>query len=131
MGAGDRIHDTFTFANTGVKIKTDDDKKFTIYGSVEKLMDENVKKEFDIDEDVTHVVAIKLTAIQDEVDKDKVKISVNGDRAYDAEHLNGSDYTFIILEAAKDRTVTITVKWNENADEKTYVIYFDEEIELK
>lgn len=131
MGAGDRIHDTYTFANTGVKIKTDDKKKFTIYGTVEKLTDENVKKEFKIDEDVTHVVAIKLTATDDEVDKDKVKISVNGDRSYDAEHLNGSDYTFIILEAAKDRTVTITVKWNSEAEEKTYVVYFADDIELK
>ena len=131
MGAGDRIHDTYTFANTGVKIKTDDDKKFTIYGSVEKLTDDAVKKEFDIDEDVTHVVAIKLTAIDDEVDKDKVKISIDGDRSYDAEHLNGSDYTFIILEAVKDRMVNISVKWNEESEEKNYIVYFDEDIELK
>ena len=77
------------------------------------------------------MVAIKLTAIDTAVDKEKLTISVNGIRSYDAEHLNGSDYTFIILEAVKNRTVTITVKWNEQAEEKTYVVYFAEDINLK
>lgn len=131
MGAGDRIHDSYTFANTGVKIKSDDKQTYTIYGSVEKLTDTAVKKEFKIAEDVTHVVAIKLTAIDTEVDKDNLTISINGIRSYDAEHLNGSDYTFIILEAVKNRTVTITVKWNKDAEEKTYVVYFAEDIVLK
>lgn len=131
MGAGDRIHDSYTFANTGVKIKSDDKQTYTIYGSIEKLDDAAVKKEFKIDEDITHVVAIKLTAVDTEVDKDNLQISVNGIRSYDAEHLNGSDYTFIILEASKNKTVTITVKWNKDAEEKTYVVYFAEDIELK
>ncbi len=131
MGAGDRIHDSYTFANTGVKIKNDGDNKYTIYGSVEKLENEAVKKEFKIDADVTHVVAIKLTAIDTEVDKDNLSISVNGNRSYDAEHLNGSDYTFIILEASKNKTVTISVKWNKEAEEKTYIVYFAEDLELK
>lgn len=131
MGAGDRIHDSYTFANTGVKIKSDDKQTYTIYGSVEKLENEAVKKEFKIDEDINHIVAIKLSAIDTEVDKDNLQISVNGIRSYDAEHLNGSDYTFILLEAAKNKTVTITVKWNKDAEEKTYVVYFTEDIELK
>lgn len=131
MGAGDRIHDSYTFANTGVEIETDDKITYTIYGSVEPLEDEDVKKEFDIDEDVTHIVAVKLTATEDEVDSSAVSISVDGERSYDAEHLNGSDYTFIILEVKAGGTVTIKVKWNESAEERTYIIYFSEDIELK
>ncbi len=131
MGAGDRIHDTFTFANTGVEIFNNEKNVYTISGSVEKLEDENVKKEFSINDDVTHVVAIKLSAMDDDVKKQEVQISVDGVRNYDAEHLNGSDYTFIILEAIKNKTVTITVKWNKDAKEKTYIVYFAENIELK
>lgn len=131
MGAGDRIHDTYTFANTGVNIEETSSKVYTISGSVEKLESTAVKKEFKIDEDVTHVIAIKLTSIKEEVNKEKVKISVNGNRAYDAEHLNGSDYTFIILEVVPNNTTTISVKWNENADEENYVIYFASDINLK
>lgn len=131
MGAGDRIHDTFTFANTGVKIKSDDKKTFIISGSVDKIENNEIKKEFEIEEDVTHVVAIKLTAVDEKVVKNEVRISVNGNRAYDAEHLNGSDYTFIILEATKGGTATISVKWNKDAEEKIYVVSFAEDLELK
>lgn len=131
MGAGDRIHDTFTFANTGVEISNNGKNVYTISGSVEKLEDENVKNEFSIDSDVMNVVAIKLSAMEDYVNKKEVQISVDGVRNYDAEHLNGSDYTFIILEAVKNKTVTITVKWNKDAEEKTYIVYFAENIELK
>lgn len=131
MGAGDRIHDSFTFANVGVEIKQKSTDSYEISGSVEKLADANVKKEFKIDDDVNHVVAIKLTAIDVNVDKEKVKITVNGLEAYDAEHLNASDYTFIILEAVPDRTVTITAKWNETDPEKVYTVHFSENLMLK
>lgn len=129
MGAGDRIHDTYTFANVGTKIKKENDI-YTIYGEVAPLESEDVKKEFKIDEDVTHVVAIKLTAIETEVKKDEVQISVNGLRAYDAEHLNGSDYTFIILEAVPSQMVTISVKWNKDATELNYVLTFAADLKL-
>ncbi len=130
MGAGDRIHDSYTFANTGVKIKDDGDNSYTIYGSVDKLEDDKVKEEFNIDEDVDYVVAIKLTAIDTEVEKDEVEISVDGSRNYDAEHLNGSDYTFIILEAIPGNTAVIKVKWNSESTEKVYSIYFDSQLTL-
>jgi len=90
-----------------------------------------LEKEFKIDNDVTHVVAIKLTAIKTKVVKDEAQISVNGSRAYDAEHLNGSDYTFIILEAVPDNTSTISVKWNKDAEELNYVVYFSADLNLK
>ena len=131
MGAGDRIHDSYTFANVGVKIKQLKENSYEIYGSVEKLDNDAVKKEFKIDEDVNNVVAVKLTAIDKNVEKDKVIISVNGIEAYDAEHLNGSDYTFIILEAIPDATVTITAKWNSTDPEEIYTIYFSDKLELK
>jgi len=131
MGAGDRIHDSYTFANVGVKISSDKNNVYTISGSVEKIDNETVKKEFKIDNDVTHVVAIKLTAIKTKVVKDEAQISVNGSRAYDAEHLNGSDYTFIILEAVPDNTSTISVKWNKDAEELNYVVYFSADLNLK
>lgn len=131
MGAGDRIHDTFTFANTGVEISDDGKNIYTISGSVEKLENADVKKEFNIAEDVSNVVAIKLSAIGEDVKKEEVQISVDGVRNYDAEHLNGSNYTFIILEAIADKTVTITVKWNNNAEEKTYIVYFASNLTLK
>ncbi|MBQ8425269.1 MAG: hypothetical protein IJX17_04540, partial [Clostridia bacterium] len=105
MGAGDRIHGTYTFANVGVKIKELDDDTYEISGSVEKLDSKEVKEEFKISDSVTHIVAIKLTAIDTDVDTKNVKITVDGNEAYDAEHLNGSDYTFIILE---DKTYTTT-----------------------
>ena len=131
MGAGDRIHDSYTFANVGVKINDDGKNTYTIYGSVDKLDDAAVKEEFDIAEDVTHVVAIKLTAIKTEVKKDEVEISTDGNRAYDAEHLNGSDYTFIILEAVPGKTTNISVKWNKDAEGLNYIVYFDSNLELK
>lgn len=130
MGAGDRIHDSFTFANTGVKIEEVLDKVYKISGSVEKLEDEKVKKEFDIADDVSHVVAIKLSANGRAVDKEKVEIDVNGVRNYDAEHLNGSDYTFIILEAIKSGSVSLSVKWD-GEEEINYVIVFDDNLLLK
>lgn len=131
MGAGDRIHDTYTFANTGVSIKETKENFYEISGSVDKLTNEAVKKEFKIDEDINYVVAVKLTAIKTEVDKDNLNISVNGIRAYDAEHLNGSDYTFIILEAVPGSTVSITVKWNKDAEDLNYVIKFLDDLILK
>lgn len=130
MGAGDRIHDSFTFANTGVEIEEVQDKVYKISGSVEKLEDENVKKEFDIADDVSHVVAIKLSANGRAVDKEKVEIDVNGVRNYDAEHLNGSDYTFIILEVIKSGSVSLSVKWD-GGEEINYVIVFDDNLLLK
>lgn len=130
MGAGDRIHDTFTFANVGVKLEETEDNVYRIYGSVEKLTDSEVKKEFKIDDDIENVVAIKLSANGEKVDKTKLSIKVDGIRSYDAEHLNGSDYTFIILEAVKGKTVSITVSWN-GEEEKGYVINFDENLTLK
>lgn len=130
MGAGDKIHDTFTFANIGVEIKEVDESSYEISGNVEKLTDENVKDEFDIDADVTHVVAIKLTAIDSTVVEEKVKVYIDGSRAYDAEHLNGSNYTFIILEANPSATVTISVLWD-GENEKTYSVKFNENLVLK
>lgn len=130
MGAGDRIHDSYTFANVGVSIEREDESSYLISGSVEKFEDEKVKKEFSIDEDVTHLVAIKLSANGAEVEKDKVKITVDGVRNYDAEHLNGSDYTFIILEAKVGSSISIKVAWN-GEDEKDYNIKFDDNLLLK
>jgi len=130
MGAGDRIHDTYTFANTGVTISSKDNT-YLISGSVESIADKNVKDEFNIDDIVTHVVAIKLTAVESEVVKDEVQIQVNGSRAYDAEHLNGLNYTFIILEALPGQTVSIVAKWNKNESEKSYVLNFSEDLILK
>lgn len=131
MGAGDRIHDSFTFANIGVNIQNNSENIYTISGSVESLENIEVKKEFDIESDVDHVVAIKLSAVGTQVDKDNVEIKTNGIRAYDAEHLNGSNYTFIILEAVPGKTVSISVKWNKDDNEKTYIINFDNNLTLK
>lgn len=128
MGAGDRIHDTYTFANTGVSIQKESDNTYVISGNVQALESKEVKEEFKIAEDVSHVVAIKLTAIDTDVKKDEVNISCDGIRAYDAEHLNGSDYTFIILEAVPDSSVAISVKWNKNAEEKNYVVKFSKDL---
>lgn len=130
MGAGDRIHDSFTLANTGVEIKETEENVYLISGSVEKLTSEEIKSEFNIESDIDYVVAIKLSANGKEVIKDKVKISVDGLRSYDAEHLNGSNYTFIILEAKKNETVSIKVSWN-GVDEESYVLKFDENLTLK
>lgn len=131
MGAGDRIHDTYTFANSGVNISKNENDIYTIFGDVEPLSDAGVKKEFNIDDDVTHIVAIKLTNTKKNTNKDEVEISVNGVRNYDAEHLNGTNYTFILLEALKGKVVTISVKWNGNSQEETYVVNFSENINLK
>jgi len=130
MGAGDKIHDTFTFANIGVEIKEKEENIYEISGSVEKLTEENVKDEFDIDEDVTHVVAIKLTAVDSTVVEEKVKVYVDGSRAYDAEHLNGSNYTFIILEAKPGVLATVNVLWD-GENEKVYTVKFNENLTLK
>lgn len=131
MGAGDRIHDTYTFDNVGTKIKDDGKNTYTIYGSVDRLADENIKSEFEIAEDITHIVAIKLSAINEKVVKDEVEIYVNGARNYDAEHLNGSTYTFVLIEAKAASVVTISVKWNKNASVANYILNFDENLELK
>ena len=131
MGAGDTIHDSFTFANTGVKISNEEDNVYLISGSVEKLDNEKIKSEFKIPDTVTHIVAIKLTAVGEEVDKNKVKISVNGVENFDAEHLNGSNYTFIILEAGVNKVANISVKWNEKSEEKNYIVKFSNDLILK
>ena len=130
MGAGDRIHDTFTFANVGVNLEETDENVFKISGSIERLESSAIKEEFEIDSDINNVVVIKLSANGKDVDKDKVNIKIDGVRSYDAEHLNGSDYTFVILEAVKSQTVSIKVSWN-GVDENTYVIVFDENLILK
>ncbi len=131
MGAGDRIHDSYTFANHGTQIKDDGKNTFTVYGSVDALNNSAVKEEFEIAADVTHIVAIKLSAIGEKVVKNEVEISVNGVRNYDAEHLNATSHTFILLEAKPGATVAISVKWSASADAKNYVLYFDETLELK
>ena len=87
MGAGDRVHDTFTFANLGVEIKEKENNIYEISGSVERINDEKIKKEFEIDEDVQNVVAIKLSANGNEVKKEKVEISINGVRSYDENYI--------------------------------------------
>lgn len=131
MGAGDRIHDSYTFANEGVVLSKETESTYTISGSVFGISDEVVKEEFEIAESVTHVVAIKLTAIESEVVKDEVEIIVNGSEAYDAEHLNSSNYTFIILEAKAGYNVEIKVKWNSKDDYKIYNIKFADDLKLK
>ena len=130
MGAGDKIHDSYTFANEGVVLTKDGDD-YLISGSVYALNDKTVKNEFEIADDVTHVVAVKLTAIESEVVEDEVEINVNGTRAYDAEHLNGDNYTYIILEAIPSDEVVISVKWNEKDEEKIYKVKFNEDLLLK
>jgi len=130
MGAGDKIHDTFTFANLGVELKEKEDNVYEISGSVEKLDNVKIKEEFEIDEDVSHVVAIKLSANGKYVDKEKVSVKINGVRNYDAEHFNGTDYTFVILEAVKGEQVSIVVSWN-GEDENNYILKFSEDLELK
>ena len=130
MGAGDRIHDTYTFANIGTKIEETEPNVYLVSGSVEKIENENVKEEFKIDDDVDYVVAIKLTACGSKVDKDKVKINIDGSRAYDAEHINGSDYTFIILEAVAGSATSISVAWD-GVSQQNYVVRFSEDLVLK
>lgn len=132
MGAGDRIHDSYTFANNGVTLTDKGDNKFEIGGSVDYFSDSAVKEEFGIAADVNHVVAIKLfNCSSTSVVEDEVEIEVNGNRNYDAEHLNGSNYTFIILEALVDSSTTISVKWNANAEPKEYTIYMSPNLTLK
>lgn len=131
MGAGDRIHDSFTFANIGVELTDKGDNNYEISGSVEYLSDANVKQEFLIADDINHVVAIKLSNCSStSVDSSEVEISVNGNRNYDAEHLNGSNYTFIILEAKPNSTTTISVKWNKDAQAKEYSIFMSQDLKL-
>lgn len=130
MGAGDRIHDSYTFANTGVELDYDGDDVYTVSGSVEKLTDESVKEEFNIASDIDYVVAIKLSANGRDVVKDKVTIKVNGVRSYDAEHLNGSDYTFVLLEVKVGGSVSINVSWN-GEDTKDYILKFSDNLILK
>ena len=130
MGAGDRIHDTFTFANLGVEIKEKETNVYEILGSVEKLEDKKIKEEFEIDEEVNNVVAIKISANGKEVNKEKVSVKIDGVRNYDAEHFNGTDYTFVILEAVKGKQVSIVVSWN-GEDEVSYVLQFSNNLTLK
>ena len=130
MGAGDRIHDTFTFANTGVEIKETEDNVYKISGSVERLDNDAIKEEFDIDSDINYVVAIKLSANGVTVDADKLNIKIDGVRSYDAEHLNGKDYTFIVLEVIKGGSISISGTWN-GLEDFNYVLIFDNNIILK
>lgn len=131
MGAGDRIHDTFTFANNGVELKEESENIYRVSGSINKLVDEKIKKEFNVADSVNYVIAIKLSAVDSSVMKDEVEINIDGSESYDSEHLNGSDYTFIILEAVPEKTVNISVKWNKNDTQKNYVIQFDRDLILK
>ena len=106
--------------------------KFEISGSVDYLSDARVKQEFHIDEDVNHVVAIKVCNCSgNKTNKDEVEIMVNGVRNYDAEHLNGDDYTFIILEANAGTTVTVSVKWNASMEPQVYTIKMADNLQLK
>ena len=131
MGAGDRIHDSYTFANTGVVLTKKAEDEFEISGSVKYLADQKVKEEFDIDADVNHVVALKLSNCSgNETKKDEVQITIDGVRNYDAEHLNGDDYTFVILEAVPGNLTTIKVKWNSEMQEITYKIKMADELVL-
>ena len=130
MGAGDRIHDSFTFANLGVEIKETEEDVYQISGSVEKIENDNIKNEFKIDSEINNVVVIKLSANGEDVDKEKYYVKVDGVRFFDAEHMNGSDYTFVILEAVKGKTVSVIVSWN-GVDENSYVLKFDEDLILK
>lgn len=130
MGAGDRIHDTFTFANIGVELKEKENNVYEISGSVEKIDNEKIKEEFEIDADVNNVIAIKLSANGKPVIKEKMSVKINGVRYYDAEHMNGSDYTFIVLEAVKNKTASIVVSWN-GEDENSYVLQYSENLILK
>lgn len=131
MGAGDRVHDSYTFANTGVTLKDLGDNKFEINGSVDYLSDDAVKQEFGIAENINHVIAIKLQNCDNtNVVADEVVIEVNGVENYDAEHLNGTDYTFIILEAKVGSTTTISVKWSAKAETKVYTIYMADSLQL-
>ena len=132
MGAGDRIHDSYTFANNGVKLQDLGENNYEISGSVDYLSDTKVKEEFNISEGVNHVVAIKLSNCSNTVVKeDEVEIQINGVENYDAEHLNGSDYTFIILAAKVGATSTISVKWNKDAQAKVYTIHMSDDLVLK
>ena len=130
MGAGERIHDTFTFANRGVSITEKEKNMYEISGEVDKINDDKIKQEFEIDNDIDYVVAIKLSANGREIKEDKLKIEIDGIRAYDAEHLNGKDYTYIILEAVADANVSISVKWDGEQENK-YIIQFSENLILK
>ena len=130
MGAGDRIHDTFTFANIGVELKEKENNVYEISGSVEKIDNEKIKEEFEIDADVNNVIAIKLSANGQPVIKEKMSVKINGVRYYDDEHMNGSDYTFIVLEAAKNKTASIVVSWN-GEDENSYALQYSENLILK
>ena len=75
-------------------------------------------------------MAIKLTAVDSTVVEEKVKVYVDGSRAYDAEHLNGSNYTFIILEAKPGSLATVNVLWD-GENEKVYTVKFNENLTLK
>ena len=130
MGAGERIHDTFTFANRGVSITEKENNVYEISGEVDKINDDKIKQEFEIDNDIDYVVAIKLSANGREIKEDKLKIEIDGIRAYDAEHLNGKDYTYILLEAVANANVSISVKWDGEQENK-YIIQFSENLILK
>ena len=132
MGAGERIHDSYTFANVGVTLNKTAENTFIIGGSVDKLTNAKVREEFNIADDVTHVVAIKLSNCSGNItDSEYVEIMVDGVRNYDAEHLNGTDYTYIILEAIPGESTNISVKWNSDMQKIDYTITFDENLQLK
>lgn len=131
MGAGDRLHDSYTFANNGVILTDKGDNKYEISGSVDYVSDTELKEEFNINEDINHVIAIKLSNCgSDQLIADQVVINIDGVRNFDAEHLNGSNYTFIILEAKVGATTTISVKWNSSMDYKVYTITMANDLKL-
>ena len=77
------------------------------------------------------MVAIKLSAVETKVEKNDVEVFVDGVENFDAEHLNGSSFTYILLEAKQGAEVEISVKWNKNVESKIYKIKFDNNLELK
>ena len=111
MGAGDQIHDSYTFANNGVTISRDNNT-YLIGGSVDKLTDEAVKQEFEIADSVTHVVAIKLTAVESDVVKDEVEIDVEAVR---------------VLFKKRDEVFNSQIKQAKKAFERIKIDFGDEE----
>ena len=90
-----------------------------------------MKEEFNISQDINHVIAIKLSNCSNiKTEPKEVEIKINGNINYDSQHLNGSNYTFIILEARVDSTTTISVKWNSSAQPKVYTIYMSQDLQL-
>ena len=131
MGAGERIHDSYTFANNGVMLEKLQENQYLISGRVDYLSSAKVKDEFDIDPDISHVVVLKLCNCSgNQTVPEQVEVAIDGMRNYDAEHLNGTDYTYIILEAVPAATTTITVKWNSEMEPIIYSLKMADDLQL-